>query len=84
VTERDLSVEAFSWGRVDVEGRLAVRPAHRGIEVAHLLSGEARWRFTGGGLYALGQGGTLLFPTPEGTLRPGAFVSVGLGLERAR
>ena len=30
------------------------------------------------------QGGTLLFPTPDGTLRPGAFASLGLGVDHAR
>lgn len=35
-------------------------------------------------MYAVGQGGTLLFPTPEGTLRPGAFASLGLGVDHAR
>ncbi|MFP2903181.1 hypothetical protein ACLEQD_43970, partial [Corallococcus sp. 4LFB] len=28
----------------------------------YLVSGEARWRLLEGGLYAVGQGGTLLFP----------------------
>ncbi|NVJ09773.1 hypothetical protein HUW63_31690, partial [Myxococcus sp. AM001] len=50
----------------------------------YLFSGMARWRFLGGRLYALGTGGTLLFPTPEGPLRPGAFASVGLGADNAR
>ncbi|EPX63256.1 hypothetical protein D187_005662 [Cystobacter fuscus DSM 2262] len=31
-----------------------------------------------------GQGGTLLFPAPDGTLRPGAFASLGLGVDHAR
>ncbi|CAM3394166.1 Phosphatidylserine decarboxylase [Corallococcus soli] len=34
-------------------------------------------------LEALGTGGTRLFPTEEGTLRPGAFASVGLGVDHA-
>lgn len=50
----------------------------------YLASGEVRWRFLGGRLYALGQGGTLLFPAGEGTLRPGTFASVGLGVDNAR
>jgi hypothetical protein len=25
-----------------------------------------------------------LFPTPEGTLRPGAFAAMGLGMDNAR
>ncbi|RUO88550.1 hypothetical protein D7Y11_34955 [Corallococcus sp. AB018] len=37
------------------------------------------------GVHGTGPGsGTLLFPTREGTLRPGAFASVGLGVDNAR
>lgn len=93
-----LGVEAFSWGRVDADGRLAVQLFGRDVEAAvrgmavglrqpgtrYLVSGEARWRFFGGRMYALGQGGTLLYPTVEGTLRPGAYASVGLGVDNAR
>lgn len=93
-----LGVEAFTWGRVDTDGRLGVQLFHRGLEVSllgvavgagrpgarYLAAGEVRWRVLGGGLYALGQGGTLLYPTPEGALRPGGFVSVGLGVDNAR
>ncbi len=45
---------------------------------------EVRWRVLGGRLYALGMGGTRLFPEGNGTLRPGAFASVGLGVDNAR
>ncbi len=93
-----LGVEAFSWGRVDADGRLAVQLFGRDVEAAvrgmavglrqpgtrYLASGEVRWRFLGGRLYAMGQGGTLLYPTAEGALRPGAFASVGLGVDNAR
>ncbi|NTX41027.1 hypothetical protein HUA78_42020 [Myxococcus sp. CA033] len=93
-----MGMEAFSWGRVDVDGRLEAQLFHRNLTVAvgglatgmgkpgarYLVSGEARWRFLKGNLYALGQGGTLLFPTPEGTLRPGAFAGVGLGVDNVR
>ncbi|WP_404368655.1 hypothetical protein ACIHQR_04680 [Corallococcus coralloides] len=93
-----LGAEAFSWGRFDVDGRVAMQLFARSLEVAvkglgvgmgqpgvrYLGSAEVRWRFLGGQLYAMGTGGTLLFPTPEGTLRPGAFASVGLGLDDAR
>ncbi|RKH45146.1 hypothetical protein D7X12_08515, partial [Corallococcus sicarius] len=93
-----LGAEAFSWGRVDVEGRLEVQLFHRNLTVAvgglamgmgqpaarSLVSSEARWRFLGGKLYAVGQAGTLLFPTAEGTLRPGAFAVVGLGVDHVR
>jgi hypothetical protein len=92
-----LAVEAFTWGRVDVDGRLAAQLVERRVEVAvsalatgvgrpgarYLYSGEVRWRF-GGWLYAVGQGGTLLFPASDGTLRPGAFASLGLGVDHAR
>ncbi|RKH31893.1 hypothetical protein D7X12_37975, partial [Corallococcus sicarius] len=93
-----LGVEAFSWGRVDVDGRVEAQLFHRDLSLSagglatavgqpgarYLVSGEARWRLLGGNLYALGQGGTLLFPTPEGTPRPGAFAAVGLGVDHAR
>ena len=92
-----LAVEAFTWGRVDVDGRLAAQLAERRVEVAvsalatgvgrpearYLYSGEVRWRF-GGWLYAVGQGGTLLFPAPDGALHPGVFASLGLGVDHAR
>ncbi|RKH15352.1 hypothetical protein D7V97_00675 [Corallococcus sp. CA053C] len=56
-----------------------------GVGTARYLgAAEVRWRFLGGKLYALDTGGTLLFPTSEGTLRPGAFASVGLGVDHAR
>jgi hypothetical protein len=93
-----MGTEVFTWGRLDVDGRLEVQAFHRNLTVGaggvvvgagqpgarYLASGEARWRFLGGALYAVGQGGTLLFPTAEGTLRPGAFASVGLGVDHAR
>ncbi len=93
-----LGAEAFGWGGLDVDGRLAVQLARRNVELAakglvvglgqpgarYLASGEVRWRFTGGSLYATGQGGALLFPTVDGALRPGAFASVGLGVDHAR
>jgi len=88
-----LGAEAFSWGLFDVDGSVAVQLFERSLEVAlkgmgvgmgqpgarYLGAAEVRWRFLGGKLYAMGTGGTLLFPTAEGTLRPGAFASVGLG-----
>ncbi|HZI13946.1 MAG TPA: hypothetical protein VE153_26495 [Myxococcus sp.] len=93
-----LGAEAFTWGRVDVDGRVAVQLFRRNLELAvrglggrmgkpgarYLGAAEVRWRFLGGKLYAMGTGGTLLFPEAEGTLRPGAFASVGLGGDNAR
>jgi hypothetical protein len=93
-----LGVESFSWGRMDVDGRLAVQLFGRDVEASvrglavglglpgtrYLVSGEVRWRFLGGRLYALGQGGTLLYPTAEGRPQPGSFASVGLGVDNAR
>lgn len=92
-----LGLEVFSWGRVDMDGRVAVQLLERTLELSvsglarglgqpgarHLYSGQVRWRFLGR-LYALGGGGTLLFPTAEGTLRPGAFASLGLGVDDVR
>ncbi|MCP3064014.1 hypothetical protein LXT21_35085 [Myxococcus sp. K38C18041901] len=93
-----LGAEAFSWGRFDLDGRVAVQLFERALEVAlkglavgagkpgarYLGAAEVRWRFLGGKLYAMGTAGTLLFPTSEGMLRPGAFASVGLGVDNAR
>ncbi len=78
--------------------RVAVQLFQRNIELAvkglgvgmgqpgarYLGAAEARWRLLGGKLYAMGTGGTLLFPEGDGTLRPGAFVSMGLGVDNAR
>ncbi|NOK21756.1 hypothetical protein [Corallococcus carmarthensis] len=93
-----LSAEAFSWGRLDVDGRVAMQLLERSLEVAvkglgvglgqpgarYLGAAEARWRVMAGKLYAVATGGTLLFPEGDGTLRPGAFASVGLGVDNAR
>jgi len=93
-----LGAEVFTWGRFDVDGRVAVQLFERSLEVAlkglgggmgqpgarYLGAAEVRWRVLGGRLYALGTGGTLLFPEGDGTLRPGAFASVGLGMDNAR
>ncbi|WP_254614694.1 hypothetical protein [Myxococcus sp. CA056] len=93
-----LGAEAFFWGRFDVDGRVAVQLCERSLEVAlkglgvgmgqpgarYLGAAEVRWRFLGGKFYVLGTSGTLLFPTAEGALRPGAFASMGLGVDNAR
>ncbi|RKH68495.1 hypothetical protein [Corallococcus aberystwythensis] len=93
-----LGVEAFNWGRFDVDGRVVVQLFDRSVEVAlkglavgagqpgarYLGGAELRWRLLGGKLYAMGTAGTLLFPEGVGTLRPGAFASLGLGVDNAR
>ncbi|MCP3143857.1 hypothetical protein LXT23_41735 [Pyxidicoccus sp. QH1ED-7-1] len=93
-----LGAEVFTWGRFDVDGRVAVQLFRRNLELSvkglgvgmgqpgarYLGAAEVRWRFLGGKLYAMGTAGTLLFPEAEGTLRPGAFASVGLGVDNAR
>jgi hypothetical protein len=92
-----VGAEVFDWGRVDVDGRLAVQLAARSLDVvvsglarglgrpeARLLySAEVRWRFTPA-LYVLAQGGTQLYPGAEGTLRPVTFGSFGLGVDDAQ
>jgi len=92
-----LGAEAFTWGRFDVEGGVTAHLFERHLEVAlkglamgmrqpgarYLGAAEVRWRLLGGKLYALGTGGTLLFPQGSGALRPGAFVSLGLGVDHA-
>ncbi len=50
---------------------------------AGMSAAKVRWRFPGGCLYVLGTGGTRLYPEVEGTFRPGALASVGLGVEHA-
>ncbi|RKH02101.1 hypothetical protein [Corallococcus carmarthensis] len=91
------SLEVFSWGRVDTDGRLALQLFERNLELAtsvlamglgrpgarYLVSGDLRWRFAGR-MYALGQGGTLLFPEADGALRPGIYASLGVGVDNAR
>ncbi|QSQ27564.1 hypothetical protein JY651_22785 [Pyxidicoccus parkwayensis] len=93
-----LSAEAFTWGRFDVDGRVAVQLFQRSVELAvkglgtgmgqpgarYLGAAEVRWRFLGGRLYVMGTGGTLLFPEAAGVLRPAAFASMGLGVDDAR
>jgi hypothetical protein len=93
-----LGAEVFTWGRFDVDGRVAAQLFGRNLEVAvkglavgmgqpgarYLGAAEVRWRLLAGRLYALGTGGTLLFPEGDGTLRPGAFASIGLGVDHAR
>jgi hypothetical protein len=93
-----LAAEAFTWGRFDVDGCVAAQLLDRGVEVSlrglavgmgrpgarYLGAAEVRWRFLAGRLYALGTGGTLLYPEVGGTLRPGAFASFGLGVDDAR
>lgn len=93
-----VGAEAFTWGRLDMDGRVSVHPWGRDVEVAakglavglgqpggrYLVAAEVHWRFPGGRLYALGTGGTQLFPETGGTLRPVAYASVGLGVDNAR
>ncbi|MCK8499676.1 hypothetical protein [Myxococcus fulvus] len=93
-----MGAEVFDWGRADVDGRLEMQLLHRDVAVAmsglavgfgeprgrYLVSAEARWRFLGGKLYAVGQGGTLLFPAAQGALRPGAFAALGMGMDNVR
>ncbi len=93
-----VGAEAFSWGRLDVDGRVATQLLGRTLEVAGkglavglgqpgaraLYEVELRWRPWGGGVYALGAGGTRLASEEDGTLRPGRFLLVGLGVDHAR
>jgi len=93
-----VGAEAFSWGRVDVDGQVVAQLLGRTVEVAgkglavglgqpgarSLYEVQLRWRPWGGGVYALGAGGTRLALAENGLLRPGRFVSVGLGVDHAR
>ncbi len=95
--ELSVAVEVFTWGRIDVEGRLAVQLFHRSIELGlrglamglrkpgalYQGAGDLRWRFASR-LYAVGQAGTQMYPTAGGMLHSGAFASIGLGVDNAR
>jgi hypothetical protein len=92
-----VGAEAFSWGRLDVDGRVATQLLGRTVEVGgkglavglgqpgarYLYEVELRWRPWGGGVYALSAGGTRLAPEEDGTLRPGMFLLLGLGVDHA-
>ncbi|NOK07929.1 hypothetical protein [Corallococcus exercitus] len=93
-----LVAEAFSGGRFDVDGRVAVQFLDRSVEVAlkglavgvgwhqarYLVDPELRWRVLGGKRYATEMGGIQLFPELDGTLRTADFASVGMGGNNAR
>ena len=77
VTEQQLA----DPGRAELKG-LVVGMGQPGT--SYLGAAAVRWRFLAGRLYALSTAGTLLYPEVDGTLRPGAFASLGLGVEDAR
>ena len=60
---------------------LAVGVGQPGARYA--VTGEVRYRFSRR-LYVLGRAGTLLFPQPEGTVRPGMQALLGLGADYGR
>jgi hypothetical protein len=92
-----VGVEVFSWGRVDVDGRVAVQLFERSLEVAvsgwalglrqpgshHVYSGQVRWRLTPW-LYVLAQGGITPAGPARGAPQAGAFASLSVGGEHAR
>jgi hypothetical protein len=92
-----VGAEAFSWSRLDVDGRVAAQLFGRTVEVAgkglavglgqpgahSLYEVELRWRPWGGRVYALSAGGTRLASREDGTLRPGVFLLLGLGADHA-
>ena len=69
---------------VDCVGRSFRTCAGSADGTRSLRVAEMRWRILGGPLYAPGTGETQLFPETVGTLRPGAYASVGLGADNAR
>ncbi|WP_342376177.1 hypothetical protein NVS55_33610 [Myxococcus stipitatus] len=93
-----LGAEVFSWGRLDVDGHVAVQLLQRNLEVVlrgwavgtgqpgarYQGAAEVRLRPSGGALYVLGTSGTQWFPASNGTLRPGTYASLGLGVDDAR
>jgi len=88
------SVELFSFGRIDADAALSGRMADdRGMVTARVtavdLTGstprwqgsmEARYRFAPS-LYAVGEGGLVFFPQPDGTLTRGFFAGLGVGAD---
>ncbi|WP_223756250.1 hypothetical protein [Myxococcus sp. RHSTA-1-4] len=92
-----VAAEAFSWGRLDALVRVSTWQMLRHLHLAldalavgvgqpnarYAVSGEVRHRFSRR-LYVLARGGTLLFPQPDSTVRPGAQALLGLGADSAR
>jgi hypothetical protein len=92
-----VAAEVFSWGRLDVQARVGtwrqLRQLYLGLDALavgvgqpgarYAVSGEVRYRFSRR-LYVLGRAGTLLFPQPEGTVRPGVQALMGMGADYGR
>jgi hypothetical protein len=92
-----LAFEAFSWGRVDAEARVELRPLRRRWFLAargavegwkmpgarHLATGEVRYRVMKP-LYVLLQGGTLFFVQPSTRALPATFITLGVGMDSIR
>ncbi len=92
-----VAAEAFSWGRLDAHVRVSTWRMLRHLYLAldalmmgvgqpgarYTVSGEVRYRFSRR-LYVLGRAGTLLFPQPDSTVRPGAQALLGVGADYAR
>lgn len=92
-----MAAEAFSWGRLDAQVRVStwrkLRTLYLALEALvvgvgqpharYTASGEVRYRFSRR-LYVLARGGTLLFPRPDSTVRPGVSALLGLGADYAR
>ncbi len=95
--ELSVAAEVFTWGRVDADARVSTYLAQRRMGLAfsaiatavgqpgarYTFSAEVRCRFARH-FYGLAQGGTLFFPQPDSSLRPSAFVSLGLGVDYVR
>jgi hypothetical protein len=89
--------EYFLWGRLDLDARITARlPDDKGSVAARfalvgMMQGaerydgaiEVRYRIMPS-LYAVGQGGTVLFPQPDGTLLRGMFAALGVGFDFER
>jgi hypothetical protein len=94
--QASLAVEHFFMGRTDVDASVTLRLPKAQAEGGGrlLLTGlggtsrtylqlEARYRLARS-VYALGYGGTVFFPQPEGTLSRGVFGGLGAGVDFER
>lgn len=97
VVSVDLSAEHFpAWARTDLDAVVSVELVdHRVtasarftavgllVQPRYAVGAEARVRLAAS-VYALGSGGTVFFPQPDGTLARGFFFSAGVGIDFER
>lgn len=92
----DLAAEYFFWNRLDLDGGfslallddwffLTARTTMLGLaqQPRYAFSGGFRWRLFPS-FYVLGEGGTVFFPQPDGSLIRGVGFSAGVGVDFER